>query len=98
MAADMLYEKLTYETRKALFNVHNGIGPGFKESVYHNALIEEFKINNIAYVSKKRLSITYKGKKVGIYEPDFIVDEKVIIELKSVLLCPRCMKPSYFII
>jgi len=92
----MLYEKLTYEIRSALFEVHNAIGPGFKEMVYHNALVEEFKARSIAFVSKKRLPITYKGKRVGTYEPDFIVDEKVIIELKSVPIMPKAHETQLF--
>ncbi len=79
----MLYEELTYKIRGAFYEVYNTLGPGFKEEIYHRALAKEFKLRNISFVEKKRLSITYKNEKVGIYEPDFIAEEKVLIEVKS---------------
>ncbi len=78
------YEDLTYRIRGAFFNIYNTLGSGFKESIYHNALKEEFDDLKLRYEEKKRIQINYKGKKVGIYEPDFVVDGKVIIELKAV--------------
>ena len=78
------YEDLTYKIRGAFFEVYNELGPGFKELVYHNALKEEFDNSKLRYDEKKRIQINYKGKKVGIYEPDFIVEDKIIIELKAV--------------
>ncbi len=78
------YEDLTYRIRGAFFNIYNTLGSGFKESIYHNALKEEFDDLKLRYEEKKRIQINYKGKKVGIYEPDFVVDSKVIVELKAV--------------
>ncbi|MFH1440668.1 MAG: GxxExxY protein [Candidatus Omnitrophota bacterium] len=85
----MLYEDLTYKIRGAFYEVYNTLGPGFKEEIYHKALIKEFKLCGIAFIEKKRLSIVYKEEKVGVYEPDFIIDDKVIIEIKSVLIMPK---------
>jgi len=78
------YEELTYKIRGAFFKVYNEIGPGFKESIYHNALAIEFQENKIPYQDKKRILILYKGKRVGIYEPDFAILDKIIIEIKAV--------------
>lgn len=53
-------------------------------------------MQNIRYETKKRLKIDYKGEIVGIYEPDFIIDSKIIIELKSVLLMPKVYEKQLF--
>lgn len=80
----LIHEDLSYKIRGAFFKVYNEIGPGFKENIYHNALAVEFDESKIPYEEKKRIPIIYKNKKVGIYEPDFIVSDKIIIEIKSV--------------
>ncbi len=80
---DCLYKELTYRIRGALFEVYNILGPGFKEIVYQRALAKEFKLQGILYEEKKKISVIYKGEKVAVYEPDFIVDGKIIIEIKA---------------
>ena len=80
---DYLYKEMTYEIRGAFLEVYNTLGPGFKEIIYHRALIKEFTLRNIPFEEKQKLQIFYKGEKVGTYEPDFVVDSKVIVEIKS---------------
>lgn len=91
MGADkrLLYEELTYKIRGAMFAVHKALGPGHKESVYQKALAKEFELNDIPYTKEKVLDVMYKGEKVGVYKPDFIVDDKVIIEIKAVPFLPQ---------
>lgn len=90
------HENLTYRIRGAIFEVYNILGPGFKEIVYHNALREEFNARSIEYDCKKRIKITFKDKQVGIYEPDFIVEDKVIIEIKSVDIMPKVFEKQLY--
>lgn len=80
---ELLYEDLTYKIRGAVFNVYNVLGFGHKESVYQNALDHELRKSGIDFESQKSVDLFYDGGKVGIYRPDFIVDNKIIIELKS---------------
>lgn len=80
---NLKYEKLSFAIRGAFFEVYNTLGPGFKESIYHNALVKEFKRQSISFKEKGKISIFYKDEKVGIYEPDFIVDDKILIEIKA---------------
>lgn len=47
------HEDLTYKIRGAIFEVYNVLGPGFKETVYHNSLQEEFDKRRIKYTEKK---------------------------------------------
>lgn len=90
------YEDLTYKIRGAIFEVYNILGPGFKELIYHNSLREEFDKKKINYKEKEKISVIYKGKKVGIYEPDFIVEDKIIIEIKAVELMPNVFEKQLY--
>src|SRR3989344_3514797 len=80
---DFLYEDLTYKIRGAAFTVRRELGLGHKESVYHYALASEFKKLGLVFDSQKTLPVLYNGEKVGSYVPDFIVKNKILIELKS---------------
>lgn len=90
------YEELTYKIRGMIFEVYNVLGPGFKENVYHNSLREEFDKIKLKYIEKKRIKIIYKGKDVGIYEPDFIVEDKIIIEIKAVDIMPKVFEKQLY--
>lgn len=86
---ELLYEKLTYKIRRALFNVYNNLGYGHKETVYQKALAKEFKDMNLPYQKESILKVKHKGETVGTYRPDFVIDNKVIIELKAVEFIPK---------
>ena len=84
MVKNLLYKDLVYRIQGALFEVYKTLGPGFKESIYQNAIEEELIRQKISYKREPSLKIKYKNKKVGIYRPDFVVDEKVLLEIKAV--------------
>lgn len=86
---DFLYEELTYKIRGAMYAVHRELGNGHKEHVYQKALAKEFIDLGIPFEREKALDVIYKNEKVGIYKPDFIVGEKVIIEIKAVPFLPQ---------
>lgn len=65
-------------------DVHKDLGPGFKESAYEHAMLVEFHAKNISYVQQMPVSILYRGKKVGRYRIDLVVENKVPVELKCV--------------
>jgi len=79
----LLYEDLTYKIRGIAFAVKKQLGLGHKEAVYQRALEEELGKNSIRFEKEKSIDIIYSDKKIGTYRPDFIVDDKVIIELKA---------------
>jgi GTP-binding protein LepA len=80
----LLYEDLTYKIRGAAFNVYNALGSGHKEGIYQNALALEFGEANLSFEREKRIDVVYDGEKVGLYQPDFVVEGKIIIELKAI--------------
>ncbi|OGE74132.1 MAG: hypothetical protein A3I07_00185 [Candidatus Doudnabacteria bacterium RIFCSPLOWO2_02_FULL_42_9] len=82
-ADGLLYADLTYKIRGAIFEVRKQLGTGHKEIVYQKALELEFKNRGIQFEKEKILDVSYKGQKVGIYKPDFLVENKVILELKA---------------
>lgn len=68
------------------------MGFGHKENVYQKSLEEEFDQQKLKYKSEVNLTVFYKDKKVGYYRPDFIIDDSIIIELKSVEFMPKTFK------
>jgi len=85
---NFLYGDLTYKVRGAMYKVHKTLGSGHKEGVYHKALVKEFELQKIPYTTEKTLPVIYEGVMVGNYRPDFIIDDRVLIELKAVPIMP----------
>ncbi len=81
---DLLYKELSYSVIGAAMEVHKILGQGFLESVYQAALATELEIKNIPFQQQIHLPVTYKNKIIGEYIADYIVDEKIIIEIKAV--------------
>ena len=67
-STNIVYRDLSYEIMGAIFEVHKELGPGFLESVYHKALIEEFSRRGMKVELQKTIELLYKDKKL-----DFIV-------------------------
>jgi GxxExxY protein len=77
-------DQLTEKIIACCFEVHNQLGSGFPEKVYHNALIILFENKGIDYESEKEFMALFNNKKVGSFRCDLLIDKNVIIELKSV--------------
>ena len=60
------------------------MGPGLLESVYDEALAHEFALRGIRFERQKEIRLTYKGKDVGWYKVDHLVEDEVLVELKTV--------------
>lgn len=82
---DLLEPKLSYKIQGCIFAVANKYGKGLKEQIYQKALEEEFQRQKLNFESQKRINIHSldTGKKLGVYVPDFVIENKVILELKS---------------
>jgi len=79
----LLYEEESYKIRGACFSVYNSLGGGIRENIIERALIKELTNQNINIKNQERIDILYKGEKIGVYIPDIIVNDKILIELKS---------------
>jgi len=77
-------DPLTQKIIACCFEVHKELGPGFPEKIYHTALILCLANAGIAFENEKEFIVNFKGKKVGMFRCDLLVERSVIVELKSV--------------
>ena len=81
----LLYEDLTFQIRKAIFNVYNYWGPGLLETIYEKSLMIELETMGLKVECQKHIPVVYRGKEIECdYRLDLLVEDKVIIELKAV--------------
>jgi len=81
--SELLYKDLVYKTIGCAMEVHNKLGFGFLEKVYENALMLELQNSGIMAFQQYTIEVFYKNTVVGNYIADIVVDNKIIIELKS---------------
>lgn len=77
------HEEITYRINGAAMSVHRRLGPGHKEAVYQRALEAELETVGLAFEAEKTLEVYDEDRLVGYYIPDFIVEGKVIVEIKA---------------
>ena len=81
----MTHEEITFEIRGAVYDVYKVLGPGLLESVYEEALVYELEQRGLKVERQKQVPIIYKGKVLRTdLRLDLLVEDKVIVELKSV--------------
>ena len=76
--------KLTDRIIGIAIEVHKGIGPGFIERIYEQALRQELIENKINFESQKQVQIRYKNIELGLQQVDFLVEDELILEIKAV--------------
>ena len=77
-------DPLTEHIIGCCFKVHNGLGPGFTEKIYHNALKLSFEQEGLQYQTEKVFEVFYQNKRVGSFRVDLLIEDKVLLEIKSV--------------
>jgi GxxExxY protein len=80
---ELLFEDLSDAVRGAAMEVHRLLEPGFLEYVYRRALAREFELRGLSYERDFPLNITYKETPIGKYKADFVLDGKIILEVKA---------------
>ena len=78
------YDRLTHQIIGAAIDVHRNLGPGLIESVYEDAFCIELEELGLRYVRQHHVEILYKGRNIGDLYADVVVENAVIVELKSV--------------
>lgn len=79
------HKELTERIIGAAIEVHRGLGPGLLESAYQSCLAKEFELRGIPFEREVPVPVEYKGLQVDCsYRLDFLVDQKVVIEIKAV--------------
>lgn len=79
----LLYPRESYLIRGACFSIYKKFRNTQKESVYQKALAEELKLRNLKIEREKQIPIYHLEVKVGVYTPDIVVNNAIIIELKA---------------
>ena len=79
-----MHAELTEKIIGAAFEVSNTLGHGFLESVYRRALLFELELLGVPAKEEVNFSVRYKGREIGRYLADLVVDERVIVEMKAV--------------
>lgn len=82
--SEFVHDALTFSIIGAAISVHRELGPGLLEQVYENALGIELRRRNIQYEQQKKIPVKYHGELVGDLIADIVVEDRVIVELKSV--------------
>ena len=83
--SQIIYKHESYFVIGLCMDVHNELGKGFSEAVYGDALEIELKSNGVPFQREVKFNIDYKGNTLKHqYYADFIVDDKIILELKAV--------------
>lgn len=80
---ELLHAGITSRIIKAFYRVYDELGYGFLEKVYCAALEIEFQNLRLAYRREAPLEVYYRGRQVGFYRADFLVEEKVVVEVKA---------------
>ena len=77
-------EEITFKIRGCVFEVFRVLGGGFLEQVYQQALLHELELQGLRAEGQRALEVTYKGKSVGVYLADILVEDRIVLELKAV--------------
>lgn len=82
--ADYLHKELTFAVIGAAMEVHRILGGGFLEAVYQKALAHELILRHTSFQQQVRLPVLYKDVLMGEYVADFVIERKIVVEIKSV--------------
>jgi len=80
----IVYKDLSYQLIGAAYKVYNSLGFGLQEKYYQRAYEKELQKLSIPYKKELKVDLNYDGDKIGQYFLDFLIDDKIIIELKVV--------------
>ena len=83
--SELIQGNLTGRILKCAFDVHRALGPGLLESAYRACLVRELQVAGLIVKEESPVSLIYKGVAIDCgYRSDIIVEDQVLLELKSV--------------
>lgn len=80
--AKLIYPDLSYQIVGLLFNIYNKIGGGYQEKYYQRALRLELNKQKIKFREQERIDLKYEERAIGNYFIDFVIDNKIVLEIK----------------
>lgn len=81
---EIVEKELSYAIMQTVYEVHNQLGPGFLESIYEEAMACELSARSMEFERQKRVAVLYKGEVIGDHVLDFVVNRRVVLELKTI--------------
>ena len=79
-----LLKEETHAIIGCAFEVLNELGHGLNEKCYENALVVEFRLKGIGFTQQRQFEVLYKGERVGLFIPDLIAFDQVIVDTKVI--------------
>ena len=83
MSSKLVYPELSYRIVGILFEVHTSLGNRYQEKYYQRAVAIKLNKNNISYKREIPVDLFIDEEKIGKYFLDFLIDDKVVLELKA---------------
>ncbi len=81
--AELIYPELSYKIVGILFKVHSKLGGKYQEKYYQRAVALALKEEGLSYEKEIVVDLTFNGEKIGKYFLDFLIEDKVVLELKA---------------
>jgi len=80
----LLHREESYIIRGVAFDVYKALGHAHKEKIYQNAMtLGLLRCSALSIERERRIPVHYAGKQVGVYIPDIVVNQKILLELKA---------------
>lgn len=89
--AVLIEPDLSYIITGILFKVYNKLGPLYQEKYYQRAIEKELQSQEIPFIREKSVSIGYEDSNIGRYFLDFLIDNKIVLEIKVI----KFIHPKY---
>ncbi len=88
---NLLEPELSYDLQGIFYSIINKYGVGLKEQIYQKAIAEELLKKKILFEEQKRINVYSidSGKLLGTYIPDFIINNKIILEIKATIFTSK---------
>jgi GxxExxY protein len=84
-----LHDELTNKVLRVFYGVYNELGHGFLESVYHEAMRIALQQEGMQVGTQVPIPVYFRGHQIGTFKADLIVNDRVLIELKSLSVLDR---------
>jgi len=83
MKTNLIYKDLSYKIIGILFDVFNELGYGYQEKYYQKAIAKLLNKNGLSFKEQVGLPIEFQKEKIGRYYLDFLIESKIILEIKK---------------
>ena len=80
--AELVYPDLSFKIVGVIYKVYNQMGGGYQEKYYQRAISRELRAQRIPFLEQVKADLVCKNRNIGRYYMDFIIDHKIVLELK----------------